>query len=85
MNYAIPEDSRIEVVVCPREKLVVFDTCKNRSEYMSGAEETIGSFLTALEFRRIPVRNFVVLRDGTKQSMEKLLRDLEIRELHLQE
>jgi hypothetical protein len=75
----------MEAVVCPREKLVVFDACKNRSEYMFGAEETIGSFLAALEFRRIPVKNLVVLGDGAKQSLEKLLRDLEIRELHLQE
>jgi hypothetical protein len=85
MDHAIPEDSRIEVVVCPRESLLVFDACKDRSEYMFGEEKTIGSFLAALEFRRIHVKNLVVLGDGTEQGLEKLLRDLEIRELHLQE
>jgi hypothetical protein len=66
VNYAIPEDNRIEVVVCPREKFVVFDACKNESESMFGEEETIGSFLATLEFRRIPVKNLSVLGDGTK-------------------
>jgi hypothetical protein len=66
MYYAIPEDSRVEVVVCPREQFVVFDACKNRSECMFREEEIIGSFLAALEFRRIPVKNLVVLGDGSK-------------------
>jgi hypothetical protein len=78
MDYAIPEDSRIEIVGCPLEKLVVFDAYKDRSEYMFREEEAIGSFLAALEFRRIPVKNLVVFGDWTKEGLDKLLRDLEI-------
>jgi serine/threonine protein kinase len=81
LDYGIPATSIFDVAVNASEKLLVLDPSKNRSEYMFGQQDTVGSLLEALRFKRIERGDIVVYGDGREQNRSKLLKDLQRREV----